>query len=127
MLNSEVTEIQAAMDFEPSHPGIDDMVYVILKFVSGTRGVITSGIRIPRPTTILFLWQQGQDHVQGHRGIAAARHRELILTDSSISTATSYPVAYPSLVKSISAIEAFNDWITGASSPISPQPTGLKW
>jgi hypothetical protein len=51
---------------------------------------------------------------------------ELIVTDSSVSTATSYPVQYPALVKSIAAIEAFNDWVDKGVEPYITATNGLE-
>jgi len=48
-MDSEVTEVQAVMDIEPSHLGIEDMVYAILKFDNGAHGVLISGILMPLP------------------------------------------------------------------------------
>jgi len=127
MLDSEVTEVQASMDFEPSYPGIDDMVYIILKFANGTRGIVASGIRIPRPDNhTIFYGSKAKIMCKDTGGLLPHGIGELIVTDSSISTVTSYPVAFPTLVKSIAAIEAFNDWIVKSTEPFITAANGLE-
>jgi 1,5-anhydro-D-fructose reductase (1,5-anhydro-D-mannitol-forming) len=127
MLDSEVTEVQASMDFEPSYPGIDDMVYAVLKFAGGSRGTVASGIRIPRPDNhTIFYGSKAKIMCKDTGGLLPHGIGELIVTDSSISTATSYPVAYPSLVKSVSAIEAFNNWVERDVEPFITAANGLE-
>jgi len=127
ILDSEVIEVQAVLDMEPSHPGIEDMAYIILKFASGTRGVIITGIRIPRPDNHTVIYGNKSKIIcQNTGGLLPHGIGELIIAGDTGTTTTSFPVAFPSLVKSISAIEAFNNWIEHDIEPYITARNGLE-
>ncbi len=128
LLDSEVEEVRALTDEEPPRYPVDDMVYVIIKFENGTRGMVFSGMLAPRLENEVVLYGTKakitcRDTIWGP---LLGDLGELRVDGDSVNLKMAFPTDSPLPFRMIGAIEAFNRWIEDGTEPHIPGSNGLQ-
>ncbi|MFC1893717.1 Gfo/Idh/MocA family protein [Chloroflexota bacterium] len=128
LLDSEVTEVRSLTDIEPPHRPVDDMVYAILKFDNGARGVVIAGIVVPRSENGVVLYGRKAKIICDETiGSTDDSLGELLVDGDSLNVRMTFPTDEPKLIRNIRAVEAFNTWVEGNSEKyLSDDYNGLQ-
>ena len=120
ILSSEVEDVIAVC--EPQGTGVlDDMEYAILKFANGTRGLVITGVRVPRSDNGIVLYgMKAKVTCKVYRG-----QDELLVEGDSINERASYP-SPDSPRRYTVVIEHLNKCIAEDTEPISSGRDGLE-
>ncbi|MFC1983430.1 Gfo/Idh/MocA family protein [Chloroflexota bacterium] len=120
ILSSEVEDVIAVC--EPQGTGIlDDMEYAILKFANGTRGLVITGVRLPRSDNGVILYgMKAKVTCKVYRG-----QDELLVEGDSINEQASYH-SPDSPQRYTPVIEHLNECITEDTEPIISGRDGLE-
>lgn len=128
VLNSEIEEIRALTDANPPQSPLETMIYAILTFQNGTRGVILTGALAPRSETSLILYGSKakitlKDTIWG---LQKDDMGELMVDGDSVNLKMTFPTDSPLSCRMMGEIEAFQSWIAGGAEPQISWRNGLQ-
>ncbi len=110
LLDSEVTEVRALTDEKPPHRPVDEMIYAILKFENGARGVVITGNLVPRSDDDAVLYgAKAKITCKGTVGMPL--RGELVVEGDSIDIRMAFPTDDFIPGNYIRVVEAFNNCV----------------
>jgi len=110
LLDSEVKEVRALTDEEPPRYPVDDMVYVIITFENGARGVVISGILAPRSDDDVVVYGS-KAKITGKGTVGMPLRGELLVEGDSLNVRMTFPTDDPVPANYVYLVEAFNKCI----------------
>lgn len=124
LLNSEVEDVIALCEPQTENV-LDDMDYIILKFESGTRGIVVSGGKVPHSDNDAILYGM-KAKVTCKGTVGMPMQGELVVEGDDIDIHASYPSTDCMPGNYMRLIEHFNNCIVEDIDPISSGYDGLQ-
>ncbi|MFH1651423.1 MAG: Gfo/Idh/MocA family oxidoreductase [Chloroflexota bacterium] len=124
LLDSEVTEVVARRDPEAADR-VEKMVYVMLKFANGVRGIVVAGGQVPRSDNDAVLYgTKAKITCQGTVGMPLLG--ELCVEGEGFNLKMDFPVEDPVSGNYLRVVEAFNRCVRENTGPDIPGEIGLQ-
>lgn len=124
LLDSEIIEIRAFCEPQPSANTVDEMIYLISKFSNGTTGIVISGALFRSDNDVVLYSNRAKVVCKGTLGMSA--EGELIIEGDSLDNCMSFPTDNPSFATYVSLMEAFNRCIQENTEPDITGYDGLQ-
>ena len=124
LLNSEITEVSALCEPQPSANTVDEIIYLISKFSNGTTGIVIWGALFRSDNDVVLYGNKAKVVCKGTVGMAT--EGELIIEGDSLDSCMSFPTDNPSFANYASLVEAFNRCIQDNTEPTIKSYDGLQ-